>query len=259
MDQATRDSHWAELNKLSTDYIASGGYAAYTIVRYTMVLQLLYEQHYVDSFTMFAEVFLWGLNGMDTPYYSSRLIDIAKRIYPCLPVSRMKLNKILSDQIKAQATPFHFYSVQEVQKMFMLLVTDRRDAAANIFMGGLPDVKKWLQRSKKETEYDLKIQDTQLQQVQAADAKYKESKNLEEYVDFWENVWLGGGLLFYSSKWWFVLPDLYFKQKRFDEVIEFCTMIKFLDDYASDKADKYILRAQQRKEKQLAKNIKTNV
>jgi SOS response regulatory protein OraA/RecX len=95
--------------------------------------------------------------------------------------------------------------------------------------------------------------------VQEAEEKYKESKNLEEYVDFWENVWLGGGLLFYGSKWWFVLPDLYFKQKRFDEVIEFCTMVKFLDDYASDKADKYILRAQQRKEKQLAKSIKTNV
>lgn len=259
MDQATRDKHWAESNKLSADYIASGGYAAYAIVRYAMALQLLYEQRYVDSFTLLAEVFLWGLNGMDTPYYFSRLIGIAKRIYPCLPISRMKLNKILSNRIKAQATPFPFYSAREVQKMFMLLVTDKRDAAANIFMGGLPNAKKWLQRSKKETENDLKIQDAQLQQVQAAEGKYKESKNLEEYVDFWENVWLGGGLLFYSSKWWFVLPDLYFKQKRFDEVIEFCTMIKFLDDYASDKADKYILRARQRKEKQQAKNIKTNV
>ena len=259
MDQETRDSHWAELNKLSADYIANGGYAAYTIVRYTMALQLLYEQHYVDSFTMLAEVFLWGLNGMDAPYYSSRLICIAKRVYPCLPVSRAKLNRILSERLADQATPFHFYSAQDVQKMFMLLVTDRRDAAANIFMGSLPDGKKWLQRSKKETENDLKLQDAQLEQVQAAEEKYKESKNLEEYVDFWENVWLGGGLLFYSSKWWFVLPDLYFKQKRFDEVIEFCIMVKFLDDSVSDKADKYILRAQQRKEKQLAKSIKTNV
>lgn len=258
MDRETRDKHWAELNKLSADYIASGGYAAYTIVRYAMALQLLYEQNYVDSFAMLAEVFLWELNGMDTPYYSSSLIGIAKRLYPCLPVSRMKLNKILSDRIKAQATPFHFYSAQEVQKMFMLLITGKENAAANIFMGGLPNVKKWLQRSKKETENDLKIQDAQLEQVQEAEEKYKESKNLEEYVDFWENVWLGGGLLFYGSKWWFVLPDLYFKQKRFDEVIEFCTMVKFLDDYASDKADKYILRAQQRKEKQLAKSIKTN-
>lgn len=259
MDQAIRDKNWAQLNKLSADYIASGGYAAYTIVRYTMALQLLYEQHYVDSFAMLAEVFLWGLNGMDTPYYSSRLIDVAKKIYPCLPVSRVKLDKILSERLADQATPFHFYSAREVQKMFMLLVTDRRDAAANIFMGGLPDDKKWLRRSKKETENDLKIQDAQLEQVQEAEEKYKESKNLEEYIDFWENVWLGGGLLFYGSKWWFVLPDLYFKQKRFDEAIDFCTMLKFLDDYASDKADKYILRAQQRKEKQLAKNTKTNV
>lgn len=259
MDQATRDKHWAESNKLSADYIASGGYAAYTIVRYTMALQLLYEQHYVDSFAIFAEVFLWSLNGTETPYYSSQLVGIAKRLYPTLPVSRIKLHKILSDRLNAQATPYHFYSGQDAAKMFLLLASDKRDAAANIFMGGLPDAKKWLQRSKKETENDLKIQDAQLQQVQAAEEKYKESKNLEEYVDFWENVWLGGGLLFYSSKWWFLLPDLYFKQKRFNEVIEFCTMIKFLDDYASDKADKYIMRAQQRKERMQSKNSRTFV
>ena len=99
----------------------------------------------------------------------------------------------------------------------------------------------------------LAAQDRQLQKVQAAEERYKETGDLEWYVDFWESLWAKGGLLFGSSKWSFVLPDLYFKQKRFDDVISFCEMLKVRYKYATDKADKYIARAEERKAKAKAK------
>lgn len=105
----------------------------------------------------------------------------------------------------------------------------------------------------KSLEASLAAQDRQLQKVQAAEAKYKETGDLEWYVDFWESLWANGGLLFRGFKWWFTLPDLYFKQKRYDDVITFCEMAKARDDDVEEKADKYIQRAQERKAKQEAK------
>lgn len=95
----------------------------------------------------------------------------------------------------------------------------------------------------------LAAQDRQLSEVQAAEARYKASGDLNWYVDFWESIWANGGLLFGSMKWCFVLPNLYMKQKRYDNVIDFCKMLKVRDAYTTDKADKYIQRASERKEK----------
>lgn len=106
----------------------------------------------------------------------------------------------------------------------------------------------WYSKMKK-LDASLAAQDRQLQKVQAAEEKYKETGDLEWYVDFWESLWANGGLLFSGMKWSFVLPDLYFKQKRFDDVISFCEFLKKRDKYAADKADKYIQRAQERKAK----------
>lgn len=105
----------------------------------------------------------------------------------------------------------------------------------------------------KNLEASLAAQDRQLQKVQAAEAKYKETGDLEWYVDFWESLWANGGLLFHGFKWWFTLPDLYFKQKRYDDVMAFCEMAKARDNDVEEKADKYIQRAQERKAKQIAK------
>ena len=76
------------------------------------------------------------------------------------------------------------------------------------------------------------------------------------YINFWESIWNNGGLLFKSMKWTFTLPDLYFKQKRFDDVIDFCQKIKEQNEYIEEKADKYIQRAKERKEKQKSKKTK---
>lgn len=116
----------------------------------------------------------------------------------------------------------------------------------------------WYSKMKK-LDASLAAQDRQLQKVQAAEAKYKESGDLEWYVDFWESLWANGGLLFRGFKWWFTLPDLYFKQKRYDDVIAFCEMAKARDNDVEEKADKYIQRAQERKAKQAEKQQKGKV
>lgn len=105
-------------------------------------------------------------------------------------------------------------------------------------------------RKMKELEAKSKSVDEQLAKVQEAENLYKESGDIEWYINFWESIWNNGGLLFKSMKWSFTLPDLYFKQKRFDDVIDFCQKIKVQDEYIEEKADKYIQRAKERKEKQ---------
>lgn len=98
------------------------------------------------------------------------------------------------------------------------------------------------------------VVDRELEKLQVAEEAYKATRNLERYVEFWEDIWKHGGLHFSGSTWAFKLPDLYFKQKRYDDVITFCNMLKGRDEFYSVKADKYIQRAQERKEKQ-KKNV----
>ena len=106
----------------------------------------------------------------------------------------------------------------------------------------------WYNKMKR-LDASLAAQDRQLQKVQAAEARYKITGDLEWYVDFWESLWANGGLVFHGSQWWFTLPDLYFKQKRFDDVIAFCEMAKARDNGVNEKADRYIQRAQECKER----------
>lgn len=91
--------------------------------------------------------------------------------------------------------------------------------------------------------------DRELEKLQSAEAAYKATGDLEKYVEFWENIWKRGGLRVSGMTWIFKLPDLYFKQKRYDGVVVFCKMVKGRYEFAIDKADKYIQRAQERKER----------
>ena len=104
------------------------------------------------------------------------------------------------------------------------------------------------QSTMKKLNVDLAAQDRQIAMVQDAEDRYKRTGDLEGYIQFWESRWSNGGLLFRSSKWGFVLPDLYFKQKRYDDVIAFCRMLKAHDSCYADKADKYIQKAIAKKE-----------
>lgn len=70
-----------------------------------------------------------------------------------------------------------------------------------------------------ETQNRVKKQDEQLESILSADAKYKADKDIKSYIAFWEDIWNNGGLLFDGMKWAFTLPDLYIKEKRYDDAL----------------------------------------
>lgn len=95
-------------------------------------------------------------------------------------------------------------------------------------------------KTMKELQKALKAQDEQLAKVQAAEERYKQDKDLNGYISFWEDIWQDGGLLFKGAFWTFRLADLYIKAKRYDDAIFFCQMVKTWAPDFSYKADKYI-------------------
>lgn len=78
----------------------------------------------------------------------------------------------------------------------------------------------------KNLEATLAKQDRQIKEIQNAEARYKSDGNIESLIRFWEDLWENGGLTFNGSKWTFRLPDLYIKQKQYDEAIRALKKIK---------------------------------
>lgn len=93
---------------------------------------------------------------------------------------------------------------------------------------------------------ELKDQDEQIAAVQAADAKYKTDKNIDEYIEFWEKVWSEGGLKFNGIKWTFMLADLYIKAKRYEDALSFVKKIQAEKPNYSDKANQYIKKIEKK-------------
>lgn len=88
----------------------------------------------------------------------------------------------------------------------------------------------------------LADQDAQLAKIQEAERQYEQDKDIDTLIAFWENVWANGGLLFNGSKWTFRLPDLYIKQKRYDDALRIVKRIK--NPACKDKAASYIEKIQ---------------
>lgn len=65
----------------------------------------------------------------------------------------------------------------------------------------------------------LKAQDKQLNEIKNAESKFEADGDINSLICFWESIWNNGGLLFNGSKWAFRLPDLYIKQKRYDDAL----------------------------------------
>lgn len=221
-----------------------------------MFLQLLDEKHYLDSFLMLSEVFLYCMDGDAVPCIRDEYIRYAQQVFNILKMPAKKLSVIVLERLEPQYAPYNYYTKRRVVDTFLLYASGNRNEASEIFHRYCPNTHEWLEKSHNLNEESLAAQDRQLRKVQAAEKKYKETDDLEWYVDFWESLWANGGLLFRGFKWWFTLPDLYFKQKRYDDVIVFCEMAKARDNDVEEKADKYIQRAQERKAKQAEKQQK---
>lgn len=86
----------------------------------------------------------------------------------------------------------------------------------------------------------LKAQDQQIDAVQKARDKYSEDKDLNSYIAFWEMIWSNGTLTFEGAGWYFELPDLYIKAKRYDDALAFVTQLKRTKPSYAYKSDAYI-------------------
>lgn len=93
----------------------------------------------------------------------------------------------------------------------------------------------------------LAMQDKQLNEIRAAESKFEKDGDINSLVLFWESIWSSGGLLFNGSKWTFRLPDLYIKQKRYDDALRILKKIK--NPVYQDKKCSYIAKIQTAKGK----------
>lgn len=90
-------------------------------------------------------------------------------------------------------------------------------------------------------------QDAQLSRIQEAEKKYEQDKDIDALISFWEKIWDQGGLLFNGSKWAFRLPDLYIKQKRYDDALRILKKIN--NPSYQEKKKSYIEKVQTAKKK----------
>lgn len=96
---------------------------------------------------------------------------------------------------------------------------------------------------------ELKTQDQQIAAVQKAKEQYHESKDLDGYIAFWENLWANGGLKFEGAGWHFELPDLYIKAKRYDDALDFVLKLKKQKPAYAYKSDAYVKKIEELKAK----------
>ncbi|MCD7872557.1 MAG: SAP domain-containing protein [Clostridiales bacterium] len=89
---------------------------------------------------------------------------------------------------------------------------------------------------------ELQAQDEQLSLIQKTDESYQTTKDLNSYISFWEDLWKNGGLKFNGVSWCFKLADLYIKAKRYDDALDFVSMIKETKPDYAYKANTYIER-----------------
>lgn len=86
----------------------------------------------------------------------------------------------------------------------------------------------------------LADQEKQIALIHSAENKYEQDGDINALISFWEHIWNNGGLKFNGNKWIFRLPDLYIKQKRYDDALKILQKIK--NPQYSDKKNSYIDR-----------------
>lgn len=90
-------------------------------------------------------------------------------------------------------------------------------------------------------------QEQQIKAVQAARKKYDDDHDLDSYIEFWENIWNNGGLIFEGVTWHYELANLYIKANRYDDAYAFVNRIKNTKGEAySNRADSLIKEIERR-------------
>lgn len=102
---------------------------------------------------------------------------------------------------------------------------------------------------------ELKNQDDQLTLINKAEDQYKKDGDIDSLILFWEDLWEHGGLKFEGLRWHFRLADLYIKKKEYDKAMEYCKMIKKEKSAYADRADGYIIKIEEKKDKYLYQRL----
>lgn len=129
-----------------------------------------------------------------------------------------------------------------------------------IFMRDIRKSDPELYKEFKELDDLMKEQEKEMKNIQAAKSRYKETKDLNAYIEFWEDIRDKGGLKLDGADWMFTLADLYIKAKRYEDAYELVSLVKNTEGYYyRDKAEKYMAKIEDRKIKDLnrKKKIKT--
>ena len=74
----------------------------------------------------------------------------------------------------------------------------------------------WYDKEMQEQQRLLKRQDNQILAIQKAEAEYKETKDADKLVAFWENLIKTEGILLNGVSWPFKLTEAYYRAKRYD-------------------------------------------
>ena len=102
-----------------------------------------------------------------------------------------------------------------------------------------------IEKERQELNNSIKKQDKQVESIFAAENKFESDGDIDSLILFWEDIWASGGLLFNGSKWTFRLPDLYIKQKRYDDALRILKMIK--NPSYKEKVDSYVEKIERAK------------
>lgn len=257
LDKKRHDYLWGERNRQCVEFLSAGKFAQYRDTRYKMFLLLMDEKNFTDAFLMLGEVFYWDLNGAAAPRIDPAIQRYAHRLTRFLPVPVQQLKQPLYCRLNGIHTPFHWFAAKSTAEILYLYAVGKEADAEHEIYKNKEIARKIYLNAQSTLNKSLAAQDKQLAAIFKADGRYKQNGDIDKYIAFLESIWEDWGLLFYSSKWWFVLPDLYLKQKRYDDAIEFCYKIKVREEYAESKAEKYIKIATERKQKEIEKALKT--
>ena len=110
-----------------------------------------------------------------------------------------------------------------------------------------PDCKDCFEDIYSNLQKELNAQDAQLYTIREAEGLFENTGDIGTLIEFWENLWENGGLLFNGSKWAFRLADLYIQVQQYDDAIRAVNMIS--KDIYSEKADYYIKKINKLKAK----------
>ena len=205
------------------------------------------DQEKDNIYRKYQEIFLWGhkedylclLTVMTKDNHAVFLPSKGIILYRCPTVlsamyAKLVVSSFNADTYKMCAHPgcHNYFKVDKTHpqtrcpKHMKSRQTQRQNARIKVILGD-----ENILRGKKEA---------QALEIQRAEARYERTKNIDEYISFWENIWTTDkGFLSKNNSQAFTLADLYIQQGRYQDALKFVKDIG-KQEWFSEKAKEYI-------------------